>query len=267
MPLPETLTRIRKRRGLTQAELAQKLYVTRQAVSRWETGETTPGIDMVKLMAVVLDVPIAELLDMAAGETGSRERQAGESGGREGQAARNASTAKETASDLDDVIEACAPILARNQQMSLDEAVSFLGAVLPSISRWRSIQENERMYGAQARTRYGDQAVDASNARILAMSEQQWNDAKELGMAIIEALRIAMETGRPDSPEARALCAMHAQWLQMHWGEGMYSPDAHLLLAEGYLLDPRFVESYDSQAGEGATQFLVDALTYYFLND
>ena len=35
MPLPETLTRIRKRRGLTQAELAQKLYVTRQAVSRW----------------------------------------------------------------------------------------------------------------------------------------------------------------------------------------------------------------------------------------
>ena len=86
-------------------------------------------------------------------------------------------------------------------------------------------------------------------------------------MAIIEALRIAMETGRPDSPEARALCAMHAQWLQMHWGEGMYSPDAHLLLAEGYLLDPRFVESYDSQAGEGATQFLVDALTYYFLND
>ena len=257
MPLPETLTRIRTRRGLTQAELAQKLYVTRQAVSRWETGETTPGIDMVKLMAVVLDVPIAELLDMAAGEAG----------GREGQAARDASTANETASDLDDVIEACAPILARNQQMSLDEAVSFLGAVLPSISRWRSIQENERMYGAQARTRYGDQAVDASNARILAMSEQQWNDAKELGMAIIEALRIAMETGQPDSPEAQALCAMHARWLQMHWGEGMYSPDAHLLLAEGYLLDPRFVESYDSQAGEGATQFLVDALTYYFLND
>ena len=94
MPLPETLTRIRKHRGLTQAELAQKLYVTRQAVSRWETGETTPGIDMVKLMAVVLDVPIAELLDMAAGETGSRERQAGESGGREGQAARDASTSE-----------------------------------------------------------------------------------------------------------------------------------------------------------------------------
>ena len=45
MKFGETLIDLRKRNGLTQEELAAKLYVTRQAVSRWERGEVTPGID------------------------------------------------------------------------------------------------------------------------------------------------------------------------------------------------------------------------------
>ena len=36
--------------NLTQDQLAAKLFVTRQAVSRWERGEVTPGIDMMKLI-------------------------------------------------------------------------------------------------------------------------------------------------------------------------------------------------------------------------
>ena len=64
MLLKDMLPRLRAERGLTQQDLAEKLYVTRQAVSRWETGETAPGIDMVKLIASVFDVPIVSLLDM-----------------------------------------------------------------------------------------------------------------------------------------------------------------------------------------------------------
>ena len=56
MAINDVLPKLREQRGLTQQELAHKLYVTRQAVSRWENGETTPGIDMVKLMAVALEV-------------------------------------------------------------------------------------------------------------------------------------------------------------------------------------------------------------------
>ena len=52
------------KRGLTQEELAARLYITRQAVSRWETGATEPGIDMIKLIARELDVPVTRLLDM-----------------------------------------------------------------------------------------------------------------------------------------------------------------------------------------------------------
>ena len=50
MKLNETIAKARKRKGLTQEQLAQKLYVTRQAVSRWERGEVVPGIDMLKLI-------------------------------------------------------------------------------------------------------------------------------------------------------------------------------------------------------------------------
>ena len=49
-PSETCFVRIRKERNLTQEDLARKLYVTRQAVSRWENGETTPGIDTCKLI-------------------------------------------------------------------------------------------------------------------------------------------------------------------------------------------------------------------------
>ena len=62
MAIGDVLVRIRKERNLTQEDLARKLYVTRQAVSRWENGETTPGIDMCKLIAATCDVPVALLL-------------------------------------------------------------------------------------------------------------------------------------------------------------------------------------------------------------
>ena len=47
--LKDALARLRRERGLTQEELARRLYITRQAVSRWECGATEPGIDMLKL--------------------------------------------------------------------------------------------------------------------------------------------------------------------------------------------------------------------------
>ena len=47
------------------------------------------------------------------------------------------------------MIEDCAPRLAQNTGMSLDEAVSLMGAVLPQLERWRTVQENEERYGAR----------------------------------------------------------------------------------------------------------------------
>ncbi len=62
METKDVILTLRKKRGLSQDELAEKIYVTRQAVSRWETGETVPNVETLKLLSKVLDVSINTLL-------------------------------------------------------------------------------------------------------------------------------------------------------------------------------------------------------------
>ena len=123
-----------------------------------------------------------------------------------------------------------------------------------------AVSENEARYGSEARKRWGDEAVDAANDKLLAMDEETWNDMNTLEGRIIEALQAAMATGDTRSPQARQLAEMHARWIGLHWGDGAYSREAHLGLAQGYLRDERFRAYYDSRAGVGATEFLVQAL-------
>jgi len=62
METKDILTTLRKKHDLTQEQLADKLHVTRQAVSRWETGETTPGPELLRLLSREFDVSINTLL-------------------------------------------------------------------------------------------------------------------------------------------------------------------------------------------------------------
>ena len=62
MKTKEVISELRKEYGLSQDELAEKVYVTRQAVSRWETGETIPNIETLKLLSKLFDVSINTLL-------------------------------------------------------------------------------------------------------------------------------------------------------------------------------------------------------------
>ena len=62
METKDIIRTLRTEKGLSQDELAEQLFVTRQAVSRWETGETTPNIDTLKLLSKLFDVSINTLL-------------------------------------------------------------------------------------------------------------------------------------------------------------------------------------------------------------
>ena len=269
MAFNEALIAARKDRNLTQEQLAGKLYVTRQAVSRWERGEVVPGIDMIKLIATVLNAPITRLLEMpehycqscgmiltpesygtdAAGHATDRYCKWCYEDGR---------YTYETT--MDAMIEDCAPRLAQNTGMTRDEAVSLMGAVLPQLERWSAVHSNEMRYGTEARERYGNEAVDATNERLLNMDETTWRDRNALESAIIDQLKLAMESSDPHSPAAQRLARMHARWIELSWAEGTYTPEAHNSLADGYLADKRFVDYYDSRAGSGATEFLAAAI-------
>lgn len=62
METKDVIFKLRTKNGLSQDELAEKVYVTRQAVSRWENGETVPNIDTLKLLSKVFNVSINTLL-------------------------------------------------------------------------------------------------------------------------------------------------------------------------------------------------------------
>ena len=62
MEFNEKLQELRKRQGLTQEQLAESLYVSRTAISKWESGRGYPSIDSLKRVAEFFSVTIDELL-------------------------------------------------------------------------------------------------------------------------------------------------------------------------------------------------------------
>lgn len=62
MEFNEKLQQLRKQKGLTQEELAAALYVSRTAISKWESGRGYPNIDALKSIAVFFNITVDELL-------------------------------------------------------------------------------------------------------------------------------------------------------------------------------------------------------------
>ena len=62
METKDMIRELRTKKGLSQDELAEKVFVSRQAVSRWENGETTPNTETLKLLSKLFDVSINTLL-------------------------------------------------------------------------------------------------------------------------------------------------------------------------------------------------------------
>ena len=62
MDTKDVIYHLRTQQGLSQNQLAEKVFVTRQAVSRWETGETTPNTETLKLLSQLFSVSIHTLL-------------------------------------------------------------------------------------------------------------------------------------------------------------------------------------------------------------
>ena len=64
--LGENLRRMRERRGITQEELAERVHVVRQTVSKWEKGLSVPDADLLMAVAETLQVSVSDLIGVDA---------------------------------------------------------------------------------------------------------------------------------------------------------------------------------------------------------
>ena len=122
------------------------------------------------------------------------------------------------------------------------------------------VEENERSFGKEIREKYGEQALEDSNARMMGLSQDQYAAMQNLSAEINEKLKLACQTGDSASSLAQEVCDLHRQWLGYTWKT--YSKQAHLSLGQMYVADERFKAYYDAIA-PGCAEFLAEALKTY----
>ena len=160
MRVGEAIQSARRNAGYTQEQLAAKVYVTRQAVSRWENGDSEPGIDMRKLIAGALGIPVTELLELPEGPVcqccGTPFDVPNMPFGTNADGSVNPDycgwcyhDGKFTSGGLDELIERNVPYLMEATGYSQEEAVSFMGALAPTLKRWRLVENRNRSANAK----------------------------------------------------------------------------------------------------------------------
>ena len=122
------------------------------------------------------------------------------------------------------------------------------------------IDENEAKYGKEVRGKYGNEAIDKSNAKLKGMSKDQYEQGEKLGEEVLKVLTEAFKTGDPAGELAQKAADLHRQWLGFYWDS--YSKEAHAGLAQMYVDDERFTAFYDKEQ-PGTAEFLRDAIYIY----
>ena len=149
MSTKDVIYELRTKNGLSQDELAEKVFVTRQAVSRWETGETVPNTETLKLLSNLFGVSINTLL-------GSPQKLICQCCGmpledeilsRNKDGSLNESYCKwcyadgtYTYSDMDDLIRVCLPHMV-NENFTEDAARAYMKQLLPTLDYWKRYEE------------------------------------------------------------------------------------------------------------------------------
>ncbi len=149
MSTKDIILKLRTEKGLSQDELAGKVFVTRQAVSRWENGETTPNTETLKLLSQVFDVSINTLL----GAPNKLICQCcgmpleDDIIGRNKDGTLNEDYCKwcyadgtYTYSNMDDLIEVCVKHMI-NESFSEEQARAYMKEKLPKLDYWKRYEE------------------------------------------------------------------------------------------------------------------------------
>lgn len=150
MTVQDTIKNLREKHGLSQDQLAERVMVTRQAVSRWETGETQPNTETLKLLSKEFDVSINTLLGSPRQlkcQCCGMPLNEDEVISKESDGTFNEDYCKwcyadgtYTYSDMDELIDVCVGQMA-NEDFSEERARAYLQQLLPTLDYWKRYEE------------------------------------------------------------------------------------------------------------------------------
>jgi len=149
METKDVILQLRTKHGLSQDELAEKVFVTRQAVSRWENGDTVPNTETLKLLSQLFDVSINTLLgsprQLICQCCGMPLEDSNIS--KEPDGAMNEEYCKWCYADgeyiyddMDQLIEYCAEHMA-SESVSSDQVRAYMKNMLPNLNYWKRYAE------------------------------------------------------------------------------------------------------------------------------
>ena len=160
---------LRTKAGLSQDELAQKVFVTRQAVSRWENGETTPNTETLKLLSKLFDVSINTLLGsprklicQCCGMPLEDSNISKEKDGffNEEYCKWCYADGEYMYHDMDDLIDVCAGHMA-SETFSAEQVRAYMKDMLPKLNYWKQYQN---LAGKEEFDAFKKQLMDEINA-------------------------------------------------------------------------------------------------------
>ena len=150
MTVQDKIKNLREKHGLSQDQLAERVMVTRQAVSRWETGETQPNTETLKLLSKEFDVSINTILGSPRQlkcQCCGMPLNEDEVISKESDGTFNEDYCKwcyadgtYTYSDMDELIDVCVGQMA-NEDFSKEQARAYLQQLLPTLDYWKRYEE------------------------------------------------------------------------------------------------------------------------------
>ena len=149
METKEIIYQLRTERGLSQDALAEKVFVTRQAVSRWENGETVPNTETLKLLSDLFDVSIntllgspRELICQCCGMPLEKDIISREKDGTPNKTYCKWCYAdgQYTYSDMDELIDVCIPHMTK-EGFSEEQARAYMKQKLPQLDYWKRYEK------------------------------------------------------------------------------------------------------------------------------
>ena len=149
METKNVILELRTKKGLSQDELAEKVMVTRQAVSRWENGETVPNTETLKLLSKEFNVTINTLLgaprQLICQCCGMPLEDEIVSHDRDGSLNENYckwcyADGTYTYSNMDDLIDVCVKHMI-NQGFTEEQARAHMKATLPTLDYWKKYEQ------------------------------------------------------------------------------------------------------------------------------